>query len=567
MFIVFEGIDGSGKTTVSNRVAGQLRALGLTVEHLREGGKFSSPVTQAIREFGRDARNLDLTPQAEFFLYVTRDVQLLDEATRPALARADVVIADRFLYSAEIIARFGRGLPEAWLRPVLDAAARGLSPDLVILVDVDPTLARARRKVAKLLAADRRPPSRKGLAGVGMQHRFRAGYLQLAAADPDRWVVVDNDQELDATVAQVFAVLGAAVREGVPAAVALARQQTPRSAAAPAPIASVEAALALFLAAIDRRALAEPNVAAYLLGGLFGPGVDERRLALAERAADPLVAGLEGLVDPVSWQIRDLLAARTPALVARSLGQPAHVHARAAPLRAALVAAAPTEVLGSLDGVDSDEAWQLRERLLASAPDVVVASLAGIDSERAWRMREGWLAALGGEAAIAVGPYENARALCRAVTGIDSERAWELRKAARPAAPIAAISSLKLLGSDRAWKWRARDLHRAPKAVLETIVGVDDPRAWQLREQTAPTVKEAIDSLYGLDADTAWRLREACVDLWPSTVIKSLGALSGTARGQALVARQLQRHPGNLSLLKHAAAIAVGANLQPMTPE
>src|SRR5262245_24999647 len=114
MFVVFEGIDGSGKTTISNRIAQMLRDGGGSVEHLREGGKFSSQVTQAIREFGRDARNLELTPHAEFFLYVTRDVQLLDEMTRPALGRAEVVIADRFLFSAEILARYGRGLDEDW---------------------------------------------------------------------------------------------------------------------------------------------------------------------------------------------------------------------------------------------------------------------------------------------------------------------------------------------------------------------------------------------------------------------------------------------------------------------
>src|SRR3954470_420870 len=218
MFIVFEGIDGSGKTTVSNRVATRLRELGLTVEHLREGGKFSSPVTQAIREFGRDARNLDLTPEAEFFLYVTRDVQLLEEMTRPALGRADVVIADRFLFRAEVLARFGRALSEDFVRPVLTAAARGLEPDLVILVDIDPHIARARRRVAKVITSDRRPPSRKGLGGVGMQHRFRAGYLALAAREPGRWAVVDNDAELDATVERVHGLLLAALRDGVPAA-------------------------------------------------------------------------------------------------------------------------------------------------------------------------------------------------------------------------------------------------------------------------------------------------------------------------------------------------------------
>ena len=113
MFVVFEGIDGSGKTTVSNLVAERLRASGLTVEHLREGGKFASRVTQSLREFGRDVRNLELEPEAEIFRYVTRHVQLLEEMTRPALGRADVVIGERFLFSAEVLARFGRGLPES----------------------------------------------------------------------------------------------------------------------------------------------------------------------------------------------------------------------------------------------------------------------------------------------------------------------------------------------------------------------------------------------------------------------------------------------------------------------
>src|SRR6185295_164445 len=110
MFIVFEGIDGSGKTTISNRVAAALRARGLTVEHLREGGAFASTVTQGIRDFCRDARNLALTPRAELLMYVAREVQLADEVLKPALAHADVVIADRYFYTAEVLARAGREL-------------------------------------------------------------------------------------------------------------------------------------------------------------------------------------------------------------------------------------------------------------------------------------------------------------------------------------------------------------------------------------------------------------------------------------------------------------------------
>jgi hypothetical protein len=82
-----------------------------------------------------------------------------------------------------------------------------------------------------------------------------------------------------------------------------------------------------------------------------------------------------------------------------------------------------------------------------------------------------------------------------------------------------------------------------------------------MREEMAGTVKEAIDSMNELDAERGWQLRERCADLWSSTVVKSLGRLADTPRGRALVARQLARHPDNLSLLKHSAAIALGCHV------
>jgi dTMP kinase len=562
MFVVFEGIDGSGKTTVSNLAAERLRATGISVEHLREGGKFSSAVTQNLREFGRDVRNLDLVPFAEFFLYVTRDVQLLEEVTRPALGRADLVIADRFLYSAEVLARHGRGLPEVELRPVLDAAAQGLKPDLVVLVDVDPHLARARRRVAKLITLDKRPPSRKGLGGVGMQHRFRNGYRDLAAAEPDRWLVVDNNSDLDATVDLVTSALATAVRDGVPAA--LTRARAARAAAPgprPGPLPDVDSALARFLALIDERMAREPQTAAYLLSGLSGGPVDERRRALLASAPETLLAGLSGLTDPVSWDIRSALQDRLPGRVARTLGGLAQPHGRGVQLRAALASRVPRDVLQALEGIDDAEAWALREQLQGEHLDVVVASLGGIASERSWALRQDWLESQGGEAALLL--HENARILGRSLLGLDDERAWRLRKAMREGAPTVAITSLKYVLSDRSWKWRKRYLLRAPKPVFDTLARVDDARAFSMREEMAPLVKEAIDSMNELDGDRAWQLRDRCADIWPSTVVKSLGPLADTARGRALTQRQLGLYPDNISLLKHAAAIALRCHVNP----
>ena len=204
MFIAFEGIDGSGKTTLSNRVASTLRERGLNVEHAREGGLFASRVTQAIRDLCRDARNLALVPRAELLLYVAREIQLAEEVVIPGLARADVVITDRYLYTAEVLARQIRHLPDATIRAIIDDAAGGVWPEMVVLVDVDPSVARGRRKVAKLMSRELRPSSRKGLAGSGLGQRLREGYLSLAAADPDRWIVVDNtDADLDELVAHI----------------------------------------------------------------------------------------------------------------------------------------------------------------------------------------------------------------------------------------------------------------------------------------------------------------------------------------------------------------------------
>jgi dTMP kinase len=559
MFVVFEGIDGSGKTTVSNLAAERLRAAGLTVEHLREGGKFTSTVTQNLREFGRDARNLELTPFAEFFLYVTRDVQLLEEMTRPALGRAQVVIADRFLYSAEVLARHGRGLPESSLRPVLEAAAQGLRPDLVVLVDVDPHIARARRRVAKVITVDRRPPSRKGLGGVGMQHRFRNGYRELAAADPARWLVVDNNGDLQATVELVAQTMLRAAREGVAPALAQARAALaaiPRTAAAPVP--DPAAALQRFVGLIDQRMTAEPNTAAYLLAGLHGGPVDQRRKTLLPTAPETLLAGLAGLIDPLSYEIRTALADRLPSRVARTLGGPAQLHPRSAQLRGTLAQRAPADVLLSLDGIDDAEAWALRERMQDENLAAVVASLGGIGSERAWALRDRWLQSIGGEAGLLL--FENARTLGRSITGLDDERTWKLRKTMREHAPTVALGSLKYVLSDRAFKWRRKYLHRAPKTVFETLARVDDPRAWDMREEMAPRVKEAIDSMNELDGERGWQLRERYADVWSSTVVKSLGPLADTTRGRALVSRQLARYPDNVSLLKHSAAIALGCH-------
>ena len=560
MFIVFEGIDGSGKTTLSNKVAAALGTRGMPVRHIRADGKYASRVSEAIRELGRDARNLALVPEAEMLLYVARDVQLIEEVVRPALRNGDIVIADRFLYTAEVLARHGRHLPAAYADPILTAAAGGLVPDLVVLCDVDPALARARRRAAKLAAADRRPPARKGLAGVGLQHRIRRGYLALAAATPERWVVVDNDAPLDEVVAAVTDLIDGARAAGVRSAVDHFRRDAvarvgPGSGFQP-PATAAEA-LELFLRRVDRYAEREPNVAAHLLGGLAGPGVDERRRRLAVRVPEAVLAGLAGQDDEVSWELRQWLWEQKPMATALTLlGLPA-ANRRAAALRAALAGMAPTQVATSLEGVDGEEANVLRDRLFQHSPEAVVASLAQLASQAAWSLRERWLAWHREELASR---YELALVAALSVTGLRDDRAWRLREQTQAVAPVATLASLAGVFGDAAWRWREEHLAHAPKIVMQTLVGVDDERAWKLRAAVAADCKEALDSIVALDGPRAWSLRETYADVWPSTVVKSLGPLGDGVRGRALIERQLAAHPNSLSLLKHASAVALGVH-------
>lgn len=138
MFVSFEGIDGSGKTSLSNQVCERLRAAGHSVLHAREKGILGSAVARRVRELTRDARLLEMSPRTELFLNLARETQQLDEIVRPALAGGGIVVADRSLHSLVALAAAGRGLPREEVEAAVRVGAAGTWPDLVVLVDVDP---------------------------------------------------------------------------------------------------------------------------------------------------------------------------------------------------------------------------------------------------------------------------------------------------------------------------------------------------------------------------------------------------------------------------------------------
>jgi dTMP kinase len=194
---------------------------------------------------------------------------------------------------------------------------------------------------------------------------------------------------------------------------------------------------------------------------------------------------------------------------------------------------------------------------MSKAPDAMVASLSGLNSDRAWQLRESWLSTRG---RALDDDYDTARIGVKSVNRIPDAKAWQWRELAYKVAPIAALSSIKGLDDERSWQWRQRFLHYAPKVVMAGVTRMSQPMAWSMRREVAADCKEAIDSVSKMDDPEAWQLRHAYKDVWPSTVIKSLGPLADGVKGSELLHRQLKRYPENLSLLQHAAAIFLGAH-------
>lgn len=188
-FIVVEGIDGSGKSTVAARIVEDLTRRGRKVLRTREPG--GTPLSEKIRALLLDAKNSEMVPFTELFLYMASRAQLVDEVIRPSLRDGVDVVCDRYYYStAAYQGAAGRvGIPV--VLEVAEKIAKFEKPDLVALLDVDPAVARERDGIRN---------DRVESKGLDYQKRVRAGFLRLAKRDRRRIRVIDAARPSD----QVF---------------------------------------------------------------------------------------------------------------------------------------------------------------------------------------------------------------------------------------------------------------------------------------------------------------------------------------------------------------------------
>ena len=555
VFIDFEGIDGSGKTTLSNRISQYLIDNGIPVHHARDKGVFRSEISKAIRNLTRDPRFLRMSDVTEFLLYVARDTQMIDEYIRPKLLPGNLVFCDRYLYSAITHSHHARGLPRDGVDKVLELAARDLWPDLVIYCDVDPLTSRLRKKIQKVRDNKKAGDfGRKGLMGIGFREEMRKGFLELAEEDPEHWLVIDNanstiEESLQRILNRIRQVL---IQKGYPEIpdpcwAELSSEEKPLGEFAEATLeicegeGEEERRIALtehFYSELDRLCDGAPGFTALFTAGLDTPESHALRAKIKEREPGMVAKGLDGLRSEEAMDLREELKDTAPVYVAGSLSGMGK-NPRACQLRLELADVAPEQIALAVRGSDSEHAWEIRDKLGKKVPDEVLMSLRGLETERAWELRKKRT------------KDKYARALLQSLGGIDSDEAWELRDRFSNEYLPWVLISLRGLRSDRSWDLRQEHVCRAPKIIIKTIGSSNDPRAWEIRNASKPYAKEVLDSLSGLDSGDAWRLRMELKDKWPNTAISSLGAGSQSERDWKFRWDMLREHPGNHLLVKH----------------
>jgi dTMP kinase len=196
-FISFEGIDGSGKSTQLRMLAGDLRLRGLNVLTTREPG--GTPLGKQLRAAFLETEE-NVSPIAELLLFAADRAQHVELLIKPALKDGRIVISDRFADATYAYQGAGRGFPVETVKEVIRLATRGLKPDLTLFFDLSVENA-IRRTASRIESGEQK--NRMDVETAEFYERVRAAYIEISAAEPGRFRIVDANGAVEEIHAQV----------------------------------------------------------------------------------------------------------------------------------------------------------------------------------------------------------------------------------------------------------------------------------------------------------------------------------------------------------------------------
>jgi dTMP kinase len=180
LFITFEGGEGCGKSTQSRLLLERLQQQNIPALLTHEPG--GTPLGNELRKLLKRKRRSSISSRAEMFLFAASRAQLVAEVIRPALEEGKVVICDRFSHSTLVYQGYGRGLDLSTVETVNSLAIQNVEPDVTVFLNISPEQGLARKRSLK---------DRFEMENLSFHRRVRKGYLKVAAAEPDRWLVID----------------------------------------------------------------------------------------------------------------------------------------------------------------------------------------------------------------------------------------------------------------------------------------------------------------------------------------------------------------------------------------
>ena len=192
MFISFEGIEGSGKSTALTLLAQELERRGYDVLRTREPG--GCGLGRALRPILLDARTRSLNMRVELYLFLADRAQHVAEVVRPALEAGQIVLCDRYTDSTLAYQGYGRGLDPEKLRRINEMTTGGLVPDLTLLMDLPVGLGLERAGLRNQRQGTVLSEGRFDAESMDFHERVRQGYLALAAEEPCRIACIDAEQ-------------------------------------------------------------------------------------------------------------------------------------------------------------------------------------------------------------------------------------------------------------------------------------------------------------------------------------------------------------------------------------